>query len=142
MQSFKFIGAMVSEICVFKRRRRICRNHIYLYFVSCVIFSYNFLHAVTFLHVLHLDVLRSQIELKLKVKTENFLRYGYNAGPPMAIPVYTVLPYCVMKVFTLSSVLFFPPLGLLSESMHTLCQFWEYLLFNTIFFYFASSLKI
>ena len=29
-----------------------------------------FLHTVTFSHVLHLDVLRSQIELKLKVKTE------------------------------------------------------------------------
>ena len=22
--------------------------------------------------------------------------YGYNAGPPMAIPIYRVLPYCVM----------------------------------------------
>ena len=22
--------------------------------------------------------------------------YGYNAGPPLAIPIYTVLPYCVM----------------------------------------------
>ena len=42
--------------------------------------SSNFLHAVTFLHVLHLDILRSQIELKLKVKTANILMYGYNAG--------------------------------------------------------------
>ena len=24
--------------------------------------------------------------------------YGYNAGPPMAIPIYTVLPYCVIKL--------------------------------------------
>ena len=30
----------------------------------------HFLHAVTFSHVLHLDVLKSQIGLKLKVKTE------------------------------------------------------------------------
>ena len=30
----------------------------------------NFLHAVTFSHVLHLDVLRRQIELKLKAKIE------------------------------------------------------------------------
>ena len=22
--------------------------------------------------------------------------YGYNAGPPMVIPIYTVLPYCVI----------------------------------------------
>ena len=32
-----------------------------------MIFSPNFLHAVTFSHVLHFDVIRS---LKLKVKTE------------------------------------------------------------------------
>ena len=35
-----------------------------------MIFSSFFLHAVTFSHVLHLDVLKSQIGLKLKVKTE------------------------------------------------------------------------
>ena len=39
--------------------------------------SSNFLHAVTFLHVLHLNILRSQ---KLKVKTANILMYDYNAG--------------------------------------------------------------
>ena len=46
-----------------------------------------FLHAVTFLHVLHLDVLRGQIEIETESKN---LMYGYNAGP-MAIPIYTVL---------------------------------------------------
>ena len=35
-----------------------------------MIFSSIVLHAVTFSHVLHLDVLKSQIGLKLKVKTE------------------------------------------------------------------------
>ena len=25
--------------------------------------------------------------------------YGYNAGQPMAIPIYTVLPYCVIIIF-------------------------------------------
>ena len=24
--------------------------------------------------------------------------YGYNAGQPMAIPIYTVLPYCVINI--------------------------------------------
>ena len=24
--------------------------------------------------------------------------YGYNAEPPIAIPIYTVLPYCVIHV--------------------------------------------
>ena len=45
-------------------------NHVYLYFGPHMIFSSIFLHAVTFSHVLHLDVLKSQIGLKLKVKTE------------------------------------------------------------------------
>ena len=35
-----------------------------------LIFSSIFLHAVTFSHVLHLDVPKGQIGLKLKVKTE------------------------------------------------------------------------
>ena len=26
--------------------------------------------------------------------------YGYNAGQPMAIPIYTVLPYCVIHSTT------------------------------------------
>ena len=38
---------------------------------------------------------RSQNELKLKVKT--FLMCGYNAEQPIAIPIYTVLPYCVIE---------------------------------------------
>ena len=47
-----------------------------------MIFSSIFLLAVTFSHVLHLNVVRSQIELKLK--TEIFM-YGYNAEQPIAI---------------------------------------------------------
>ena len=35
-------------------------SDIYLHFIPHV---FNFLHAVTFLHVLHLDVLRGQIEI-------------------------------------------------------------------------------
>ena len=32
--------------------------------------------------------------------------YGYNAGQPMAIPIYTVLPYCViiMQVIATKSI--------------------------------------
>ena len=63
-------------------------------------FSSNFLHAVTFLHVLHLDVLKRQIEIETESKNSNILMYGYNAGQPMAIPIYTVLPYCVITAVT------------------------------------------
>ena len=101
MQNFRFIGAMVSEFRFFKRRRRrtwtICENYVYLYFIPPVIFSSIFLHAVTFSHVLHPDVLKGQIGLKLKVKTEISLCMAiYNAEQPIAIPIYTVLPYCVI----------------------------------------------
>ena len=61
-------------------------------------FSSNFLHAVTFLHVLHLDVLKRQIEIETESKNSNILMYGYNAGQPIAIPIYTVLPYCVIHI--------------------------------------------
>ena len=36
----------------------------YLYFIRGVIFSPYFLRTVTFLHVLHLDVLKRQIEIE------------------------------------------------------------------------------
>ena len=74
-----------------------------LYSIPGVTFSSNFLHAVTFLHVLHLDVLKRQIEIETE---SNIPMYGYNAGQPMAIPIYTVLPYCVIisVVYERSSV--------------------------------------
>ena len=75
------------------------KNHVNLYFVPGVTFSSTFLHAVTFLHVLHLDVLKRQIEIETESKNSNILMYGYNAGQPMAIPIYTVLPYCVILVW-------------------------------------------
>ena len=39
----------------------------YRYFIPHVIFSSHFLHAVTFLPVLHLDVLRRQIETETEI---------------------------------------------------------------------------
>ena len=36
----------------------------YQYFIPGVIFSFRFLHTVPFLHVLHLDVLKRQIEIE------------------------------------------------------------------------------
>ena len=48
---------------------------------TCISHLLNILHAVTFSHVLHLDVIRRQ---KLKVKTDT---YGYNAEQPIAIPI-------------------------------------------------------
>ena len=68
------------------------KNLVYLYFIPHVTFSSKlFLHA--FLHVLHIDVLRRQIEIETESKN---LMHGYNAGPPTAIRIYTVLLYHVI----------------------------------------------
>ena len=75
MQYFRFIGAMVSEFRFFKKKKMKkkkknmdnLRNHVYLYSGPHMTFSSIFWHAVTFSHVLHLDVLKG---LKVKVKTE------------------------------------------------------------------------
>ena len=56
-----------------------------------MIFSSIFLHAVVFSHVLHLDVLRRQIELKLKAKIEISLCMAIMQNHPL-------LPYCVIIV--------------------------------------------
>ena len=61
MQNFRSKVATDIELLLHEEAR-ICENHVYLYFIPHVIFSSHFLHAVTFLPVLHLDVLRRQIE--------------------------------------------------------------------------------
>ena len=74
MQNFRFIGAMVSEFRFFKKKMKkkmanLIKSCLPVFRTSYDIFI-HFLHAVTFSHVLHLDVVRSHIELKLKVKSE------------------------------------------------------------------------
>ena len=68
MQNFKSSTATVIELRFFMKKKRICENHVYLYFIPHVIFSFSFLHTVTFLHVLHLEVLRGQIEIETESK--------------------------------------------------------------------------
>ena len=63
---------MVIELRFFMKKKMkkkmICEIMFYLYSIPGVIFSSNFLHAVTFLHVLHLDVLKRQIEIETESK--------------------------------------------------------------------------
>ena len=72
----------------------ICENCVYLYFTPPVIFSSIFLHAVTFSHVLHLDALRRQIELKLKAKIEISLCMAIMQNHPLP-SLYTQY-YCTV----------------------------------------------
>ena len=67
----------------------------YVFHTWCDIFIPFFAYSY-FLHVLHLDVLKRQIEIETESEKRNLLMYGYNAGPPMAIPIYTELSYCVI----------------------------------------------
>ena len=53
-----------------KRRWQICENHVYLYFTCYMVFSSTFLHVAIILRVFHFGVIKRQIELKQKVKTE------------------------------------------------------------------------
>ena len=45
------------------------------------------------------------LEDRLRLK-KHFLMYGYNAGPPMAIPIHTVLPYCVIPLLPIIRIHF------------------------------------
>ena len=81
----------VIELRFFTKKKKMKMKN--LHFISHVIFSSNFLHAVTFYKFSTLTSLEDRLRLKLKTKTN---MYGCNAGPPMAIPIYTVLPYCVI----------------------------------------------
>ena len=94
MQIFRFIGAMVSEFLFFKKKkmanlRKSCTSDL-IY----MIFSSNFLQAVTFSDVLHLDVVRSRIELKLKVEIELSLCMAIMQNNPLP-SLYTQY-YCTV----------------------------------------------
>ena len=77
------------------KKMKIYENHIHLYFIPHVTF-----HPIFCMHLLSCmfsTLMSLEDRLRLKLKVKNVLMYGYNAGPPMAIPIYTVLPYCVIK---------------------------------------------
>ena len=95
MQFFRFIGAMVSEFRFFKKKKKKKKmdNLIYLYSGPHTIFSSIFLHAVTFSHVLHLDALKSQIGLKLKVKIEISLCMAIMQNNPLPSQYYRTVGY-------------------------------------------------
>ena len=55
----------------------------------------NFLYASHFSHILHLDIIKSKINFKLKVKINNPYIYGFQCNP------YThSIPYCVIHVYS------------------------------------------
>ena len=99
MQNFRFIGATVSEFRFFKKKKKkknmdnLCKSCLPVFHTSCDIFIQIFANCY-FSHVLHLDVLRRQIELKLKVKTEISLCMAIMQNNPLP-SLYTQY-YCTV----------------------------------------------
>ena len=80
-----------------------------------MIFSSIFLHAVTFSHVLHLDVLRRQIELKLKVIIEISLCMAIMQNHPLPSLSHSTVVYrdgnglfCIIAIHTVFTFSFNP----------------------------------
>ena len=85
MQRFKFIDFMVIEVCFFKKKKKmknvdkmwksffqiLCVSHITLLPI---------LYTGCFSHALYPDIIKSEINLKLKVKMNNILIYGFQWG--------------------------------------------------------------
>ena len=81
MQNFRSSAAMVIDLHFFMKKIEMVKIYVYLHFIPRVIFSSTLLHAVTFLQFSTLMSLEDRLR-----ESENFLMYGCNAGPPMAIP--------------------------------------------------------
>ena len=67
----------------------------YLYSVPGVTFSSNFLHAVTFLHVLHLDVLKRQIEIEAESKNKISLCMAIMLDNPWQSLSHSTVVLCI-----------------------------------------------
>ena len=65
----------------------------------------QFLHTSYFSPILHLDIIKSEINFKLKVKMNKILYISFSMGIDHSNPyiyfLYTVLPYCVIEALRL-----------------------------------------
>ena len=97
MQRFNFIDFMVIELRFFKKNSKKMNNmekhfvRYYAYLTSQI----KFLFHGYFSHILHLDIIRSEIEKKMN----KMLIYGFQWGWTIAVPIYTVLPYCAIYIY-------------------------------------------
>ena len=89
MQHFRSKTATVIELLFFmkkkKKMKKKMKNLRKLYFIPGAIFSCIQLLFYMFSTLMSL---KDRLRLKLNVKT-NCTMYGYNAGPPTAIPIYS-----------------------------------------------------
>ena len=90
MQRFKFIDFMVIELRFFKKKKNKknkmlktwtkCGDPIFRYYVHITSQHDKFLYTGYFSHILHLDIIKSEINFKLKVKMNKILIFGFQWG--------------------------------------------------------------
>ena len=118
MQIFMFVGVSVIEILLFNRKKNMTTLKISITCITPVLQAILdfFPDIISFQHVLHLGVGRSQIECKLKVKTQisvfSLANIGQNDHSNPYIESTTVLSdYCIYS-FLLSHLLASPCLSI------------------------------
>ena len=84
MQRFNFIDFTVIELRFFKEKKKKMKNMDKMwksFFHNCYVHitsQHNqFLYTGYFSHILHLDIIKNEINFKLKVKMNNILLYGF-----------------------------------------------------------------
>ena len=87
MQRFDFIDFIVIELCFFKKKKKNkmknmakCGKHFLRYYAYHISQINHFLFHGYFSHILHLDIIKSEINFKLKVKINKMLIYGFQWG--------------------------------------------------------------
>ena len=91
MQRFKFSDSMVIELRFFKKKKKKKKKKkmenmdkmwksFFGYNVHLTSQHNTFLFHGYFLHILHLDIIKSEINFKLKVKMNKILIYGFQWG--------------------------------------------------------------
>ena len=87
MQRFKFNDFMVIELRFFKKKKKKmlktwtkCENHFFTYYVHLTSQHNKFLYTCYVSHIINLDIIKSEINFKLKVKMNKILIYGFQWG--------------------------------------------------------------
>ena len=84
MQRFKFIDFMVIELHYFKKKKMKTwtkwGKHFLRYYAYLTFQNNKCLFTGYFSHLLNLDIIKSEINFKLKVKMNKILIYGFQWG--------------------------------------------------------------
>ena len=81
MQRFNFIDFMVTELRFFKKKKMKNMDKMWKsFYVHTTSQHTQLLYTGYFSHILYLDITKSEINFKLKVKMNKMLIYGFQWG--------------------------------------------------------------